>query len=490
MHKHILFVGSGFVLGLALAACKIPEPNPEHCVNASGDSTCVELYGAERPYCTSAECDVGSDGYMGCVAERPADECYFACGDGQTVEEDVSCLGSADESADADSSDMADTTEPLACEVDKDCGEAGARFCGPQGECVACSEMADPDAACAGLDEGVSPVCAAGSCVQCDEGKLGACGGVTPVCDAEGNVCVGCSWHEECGVACNMQEGSCFSDAVFEAMDTDSLANALAEIAMLEPKQGVIVLHDGGAGVDHVESVTVPAGVTVAFMRAADQAEVPSWQGQAGPALTVEAGAVVYLQGIEISGTQSGQAGIVVKGGQLWVDRARVINNSGGGIVVDDGGALVLRNSFVGGNVTDVDALRVEDGSARINYTTLAGGAIASAAIRCAIGQTIDVRNSLLISRQVAPEVDCLGASFESNALETTMAGNTGLGEMMDLSWFAGYGAGDLHLAAPPAALRTAATWQPGDPIVDIDGDPRPTDDGTEDYAGADRMPI
>jgi hypothetical protein len=36
------------------------------------------------------------------------------------------------------------------------------------------------------------------------------------------------------------------------------------------------------------------------------------------------------------------------------------------------------------------------------------------------------------------------------------------------------------------AAINTGATWMTGDPTADIDGDPRPSTDGSPDVAGAD----
>jgi hypothetical protein len=45
---------------------------------------------------------------------------------------------------------------------------------------------------------------------------------------------------------------------------------------------------------------------------------------------------------------------------------------------------------------------------------------------------------------------------------------------MKDTSWFANYNSGDLHLTPlSPELLDEAAHWKAGDPVVDIDGDPR-----------------
>ncbi|MFO0634119.1 MAG: hypothetical protein U0168_14835 [Nannocystaceae bacterium] len=61
----------------------------------------------------------------------------------------------------------------------------------------------------------------------------------------------------------------------------------------------------------------------------------------------------------------------------------------------------------------------------------------------------------------------------------------------MNTNWFDGFGAGDfsLNTANAPASILTAAQWQSGDPLVDIDGDARPNSDGAADVAGADIEP-
>lgn len=45
---------------------------------------------------------------------------------------------------------------------------------------------------------------------------------------------------------------------------------------------------------------------------------------------------------------------------------------------------------------------------------------------------------------------------------------------------------GDFHLE-PGHPFADVAQWQPGDPLVDLDGDERPNVAGTPDVAGADR---
>lgn len=77
-------------------------------------------------------------------------------------------------------------------------------------------------------------------------------------------------------------------------------------------------------------------------------------------------------------------------------------------------------------------------------------------------------------------------------ATETVLpgTGNVGVGDQLD-AWFEDYDAGDLHLTAAGEALFGAvAQWQAGDPLVDIDLDPRVGVDGMSEPAGADVVPV
>jgi hypothetical protein len=251
--------------------------------------------------------------------------------------------------------------------------------------------------------------------------------------------------------------------------------------------EALVVLHERTINpMIYNESVTV--STTVAIFAADD--EQPTVQGSGAPAFSVANSGRLILRGVRASGTQDAQEGVRITGG-AWVEQSRIVNNTGGGIVVDGGGMLVLENSFVGGNVTDVAALDVVDGAANILYATIAGGAAASTSLVCVDGTGVSVRNSLIVSRQIEDEVDCPNANLTDNALEMALPNNTSLGAMPDTSWFLNYQQGDFHLAPNmfPMAIETAATWQPGDPTTDIDGNPRPTTDASPDFAGADVIP-
>ncbi len=56
-----------------------------------------------------------------------------------------------------------------------------------------------------------------------------------------------------------------------------------------------------------------------------------------------------------------------------------------------------------------------------------------------------------------------------------------------DPMWFNMPGSGDFRLSLAGAAIfNDIARWTTGDPLVDIEGDPRAGVDGTMEHAGAD----
>ena len=197
------------------------------------------------------------------------------------------------------------------------------------------------------------------------------------------------------------------------------------------------------------------------------------------------------MKGVTISGTQNGNGtGVVINGGSAWVEACQIVNNVGGGIFLDNGGGLSVTNSTVGGDLNSIDAIEVADGSATILYSTLFGGGDfggGATALRCMDGTDVTVRNSLLVATAAGDEIICEGAQIEDNALEMSIPNNVQIGPIEDYSWFIDAPNGDFHLSGThPDAINTAATWQPGDPSTDIDGDPRPSEAGAADVAGAD----
>jgi len=313
------------------------------------------------------------------------------------------------------------------------------------------------------------------------------CEGQLLLCDAETNACVGCQRHEECASgACELAQGTCFDAAGAVHVDGDggqdfgSISEAVASID--DGQDGVIVVHELDGGLSYQEPVLIDGGKTIALLAA--PGESPIVQGTGGnPGLRVEgAGTVLYMEGLELS--LAAAEGLVVDEAFTWVDRGRIVQNTGGGVLAQNGAELVLRNCFVGGGAQDVDAIALNDSTLDMLYTTAAGGSVIGGQTRalfCEGGASAIVRNSILVSLDPMPEVECSGVVLTNSATEAET------GPLDAVGWFGGYVAGDFLLTMPGADIfRDIAQWQSGDPSTDIDGDLRPSMDATPDYAGAD----
>lgn len=492
----------GLFGGVALTSCvQITHGvNENHCANNNGDAWCGERYGTERAYCVLGTCGP-TEGQDGCVAARPTDdECYSPCGDSMTVTEDGSCIvgeessgssssgdGSSTSEGDTEEGTASTTTGPQVCMNDDECTSDAAPFCDTEaGECVGCDGVDDGDVACAELDP-LAPACVDGSCVECTAEITEACVGATPVCDAEANACVACTEHSECGeAACNLFTGACLpAEAVVHVGPGQRFTTLGQAIGSFDAAaaEGTIVVHQA----DYNEAASVAEGQTLAFL--ANEGDVPRWilAGGGSPQLTV-GNATVLMDGVQISGNASG-VGLLVDGGQVWIDRGRIIDNNGGGLVAQSGAMLTVRNSFVGANGTGgVGSFGIDVDSATIDlvYVTVARNDEAAIdSIRCNAASTVTVRNSIVVGRD--PEsIDCPPISVVTSAVDQDIGDNSNVGAAQ-LSWFNSATTGDFLLTKEGAAVfENVAVWEMGDPAVDIDDGLRPTTDGASDYAGAD----
>jgi hypothetical protein len=504
----------GFALG-TLAACYPTKTilNEDHCAVNSGDAYCAEQF-PDKPFCQLSACNGDDSPKWGCVAEQPSAECWAECGvevimtDGGVALGDlIPCDGTDTESSGSETADTTDTTDatettgPMLCQGPEDCVDPALPFCDMNGACVACDGMPDPDGACASADANL-PVCFEGSCVACAEGKTEACVGTTPICNTETNVCEGCSEHEQCpDSACNMAAGNCMDPGVVVHVDGDTLIQdcpnstgteampyctisaALADAGT----ESVIILHER-EGMDNPYAESNAIAIAAAILAASGEA--PKVSGfNANPSFTVTPSGAFFVRGLRVA-SNTGDAGMLINGGSAWIERSEIVNNTGGGIVVDGSGMLMLENSFVGGDINDQSAINIVNGAAEIKYVTVAAGFGAATSITCANGAGVTIRNSLMVARTDLDEVQCPGAEVLNCALEMMLASNTALGAMTT-AWFSGYMSGDFHLnpGVYPTEIETAALWETGDPTTDIDGDSRPVTDGTPDFAGADRIP-
>jgi len=482
--------------------------SPDYCSGAQdGDSFCAEKYpDGSRNYCTFGLKDCVADiedDIDGCVPERPADECYSPCGQGNAFADDASCVeeettiadastssgGETDSSSttvepETDTEESSSTTGPE-CSETVPCMDPAAPFC-VEGTCSTCDASVDPtpDESCAMLDEGV-PLCVGSACVQCTAEDASACGGETPLCDAEANTCVRCSFHEECEDldlhACNIATGACFSAEATNVSEVNAGSNGAIQAAIGAVADGAehtIVLTGGGGN----HTVTVDGGKTIAIV--SSTTTVHSVRGNDGsPVITLTgAGTTAYLHRLRVEDTDD--VGIAVaSGATLYADSTQVAENSGGGIELAAGTSGFIRNCMVAGDGGNASAIS-SSGTLSVVYSTLGRDTnFGDPVLECSGGSTT-VRNSIIVSQTNAPgtEVDCPGVSIESSEERATQT---------PADWFgAGFASGNYFLnAAGQTEFANVAIWEDGDPPFDFEGDARPNTDGAMDYAGADTIP-
>jgi hypothetical protein len=478
------------IASLSVPACRFTEVNPDHCANNDGDAYCAALHAdGTRPYCEAGTKGCITPGYerFGCVAEHPQDACYSPCGGPGTLVENGKCIagsgttGGTTSAAPTSGTDT-NTTATTTADPSSD-GTTGPMPCTSDRDC--------PDAA--------APLCVEGTCVQCTPENPVLCDEQLLACDGSTSACIACTEHSQCSSgACELAVGTCFPGDFVVHVDGDggadytSVVDAVADVG--GSAHGVIVVHaldDGSA----YGPVIINDAQIIALLAAPGAS--PIIQGSLAPTLRVTGeGTVLYMDGLTVSGNAIGLGLRVDAEALAWVDRSRIAENAAGGIVVE-GARLVLRNSFVGG-VQSTDVLRIQAGTVDVLYSTLGAGTGLSTAISCEMAKHVTVRNSLIVSRDICPEINCPGMILTRSAteidlqdpvilgfLEIVSVDNVALGDMSP-EWFEEYNTGDFHLSGlQPAALDSVAAWSVGDPTIDIDGDARSVD-GTLDYAGAD----
>jgi len=486
--------------------------NPDYCSGAQdGDSFCAEMYpDGSKPYCRSgtSACENGAEPeFDGCVAERPEDECYSPCGQGNTLAEDASCLddattvaegtegtdtGSGSETdtlptsttvqPETETAEDSSTTTGPACMGNEECDDPTAPFC-VAGECSPCSAVVGgtPDEACAGLDPAL-PLCVEGSCVACTPENFEACGDDTPLCGPD-NMCVGCEFHEQCqdlgSPACNIETGACFDPANVSEADGGTAGDIQSAIDDVADGETWAIELTGGA-TNH--TLTVDGGKTIALV--SSDATTQRIEGNSGaPTLTVTgAGTTAYLHRLELT-LNGDDVGVAVESGAtLYADSVQVAQNAGGGITLGSGTTAFLRNCMVAGVAGNPGEPAVlSAGDLDILYSTLGLGFNPGTGVLQCSGGNASVRNSIVVSETSAggSEVACPGSMLPNTAVESTLSPG---------DWFgAGFTNGSYSLSPAGATeFEDVAIWETGDPPFDFEGTDRPAVDGERDYAGAD----
>ena len=487
------FVPVGLAVGL-VASCW--RADYEHCGSNEGDASCPQ-----GMFCNACEPDNN-----GCVLEQPSTLCHVVGGFDADTETSGSSSGTSisdgSSTTAAEDTTLGETTSSAGCELDADCMSPDAPFCDPTGDCVSCDVLSDPNAACEGLDP-ANPVCDAGACVQCTTEQTDACDGQTPVCGAD-NACTACTEHAECPQsACHLDgpiAGACFD--VAEVVTIGSSTELSMALGALGPDDDAVFVLDAGT-----YGLTVDVGSNAEVAVISSGMNPPILTGNGARAVEVFGNGLVYLWGIQVSNTDIGGDGLSCSGTAVWLDdsdvrnngqlgmdvsggcaahlrRTVVYNNTAGGIDVSSG-QLLMRNSAVGRNGDDlsstVGGLRLDGTAVDITYSSLVGNEALNStrgSLFCVGGETGSIRNSILVG--VGSSIGgCDGLTFENDALDDPGVMGTNVQDVGPTmpAWFSGLGVGDFHLTTTGAmAFGGLATWEVGDPLTDVDGDPIATD--------------
>jgi hypothetical protein len=453
--------GLGLIVGVGVGCWHAASG---HCGNLDGDFTCAERGGGQ--YCDACQADGD-----GCSDVVPAEGCHFAGMSGGTSTGGIESTSSGEPPT---------TTSPLTADTSSEGTSSTTSSVdsasGSTTESAGCRSNED-------CEDPATPVCVTGECVQCTATMPEACSAVSQVCDDATQTCVPCTAHDQCagGAACNLFTNTCLpADAVFDVLwGNNALTSAYQGFAGSE---ATFIVHAGA----YTDSFTVHAGKVVAFVPYGEDEVTWNNGGGSSSQLTVSAGSTVLLDRIDLVDGGLNEWLLDVQG-QAWVDRAEIAPNNGG-IWVHDGGELVLRNSLIGGGPIKERGLLVTDTSiADVRYTTVA--TLNNPAVQCSDSATVAIHDAIIVSSGggSSGELLCVPDMLMGTATEAQVGSFAG-----NAQWFAnfagpGFTSVDLHLAADGINLfQNRAIWHTGDPLTDIDGQPRPTNDGTPDYPGGD----
>lgn len=384
-----------------------------------------------------------------------------------------------------------------------------APFCVGQA-CTPCSND-DPLTDCGSAQGAPGAVCSAGACVECTSEDSSACGGTTPICDAETSACAACTAHDQCpgGAGCHLFEGSCLpSDTVFmvnaaapmcgeagqpycdisSALDAAGVATqATIRVAPQVYVEPVIITTDAVVAIIGDGNVTIVGnggspGVTVNVNGTGYLARVVVENGSAAPG--VQSAGDLRLDGVRI---RDANDGLVSLQGRVHLENVRVSGNDVTGISVGGTEQVTLRNVIIASNGVGTNPrgfVATANTPFSMVYTTITdnsgtnGGAIA-----CAGDATRSVRNSIVVSSNFVNAIECGGltvthsvvsdADHEGEATNVLVVDDTGLMFGMGFEIEAG------------SVAEGVAVWMAGDPLFDINGVMRPAVDGSPDAAGA-----
>ncbi len=379
----------------------------------------------------------------------------------------------------------------------------------PCSEKADCAEQAGKPA-CSELNEGTGT----GICVQCTVADSAACAGVTPICGADAT-CKGCGKHGDCASAVCLADGSCAAEATVAYVsptgtDNDQcgkstpctkVAKAIAtsrpyvkfsettdEAISLENKNVTFVAEPGA-------KLTRTNNGILLEVKGSSQLEIFDLEltGASGPSgigisLPVGNTARLSLQRAKVTNNNGG--GIVINGGVLTISQSTISGNAGGGISISSA-TFDITNNFIyrngnstGTTIGGVSFAVAAAGSNRFEFNTIVDNEI-SASTTSSGGVLCDIPGFAASNNIIARNfVNRMSAAANANTLgQCTHPSSKMVADLGELKFLApDMPPFNYRVGAGSSAIDQATT--PSPIVVDVDGDARPQ--GAQKDIGAD----
>jgi hypothetical protein len=366
-------------------------------------------------------------------------------------------------------------------------------------------------------------------CVACTAEELGACAGMTPICDVATNTCVGCAQNSDCpdSGACT-PDGSCAeaTDVAYVqggagggpctlADPCDSLEDAIGtgrdiikfltgdpveDNSTTTLDRDLLILADPGAVLDRTGDGAI-LSITSGNVRIEDLTISGATSGGAGQGVGIvinTGNPTVTLVRVIVQGNAG--RGLVVDAGTLVMSRSTVINNDGGAMRISEA-QFDISNSFFVKNGEDnlntttggIQLVSINAGTRRFEFNTVANNERALTGVtgvECALVETeVAFKNNIVFGNIGASttQVDGANCVWTFSNIGPIAEPGTGNTELPPLFEDVGVGNNFHILAGSPAidAAEPAATE-----VDDFDGlGKRPTGAGMRRDMGADERP-
>ncbi len=383
------------------------------------------------------------------------------------------------------------------------CAEVDAADDGPK-SCSSNGQCAVPKAVC-DLTETMT-------CVQCTTDQASACSATTPVCSAD-HACRGCTAHAQCGSNACLPDGSCGDDSKVAYVDPAGTDNASCTKAM--PCTKVAKAQATGKAFIKFHGTTDEAvSINNANVTLLADPGAKLTRSSVGVVLKVDGTSVVSIYDLDVADGPGGTGvGISMPTGNtatLTLERAKVTNNAGGGIVAS-AGSLVVRRSVISGNTAGGISItsaqfdlanniiakngsvstayggvllsQANTGTRRMEFNTIAsngGSTGATTGVVCAlVTQAVTFSNNIVYGNQVSSGGTQVGGTncswTYSDVGPDTVAG---AGNIAADPTFVNVAQNNFHLMGTSPAKDVA------DPnatlAIDLDGDVRPQGSGRD----------